>query len=95
MRRCLVQEDMVMLVEERLHVLGGVSREVVHDAVAQKSGSWEVIQLRTCHGLRSRPRQMRQIWLAETPTSSASAWDTASMVQHDAGSGGVWSRRSS
>jgi len=56
---------------------------------AENYGSWLAIHERTCHGLRSSPVQTRLTWLAEIPTSSASAWDTASMVQRDAGSGGV------
>jgi hypothetical protein len=58
-------------------------------AFSQKSGSWLVIQLCTCHGLRSNARQMRDTCDGEigTPCSFITA-ATASIVQRVAPSGG-------
>src|SRR3954451_3495590 len=58
-------------------------------ALAQKSGSWLVIQLSTCHGLRSRFLQIRHAWDAEIGTPwAAMASARASIVQRLAPPGG-------
>ena len=58
-------------------------------ALAQNSGSWEVIHDSVCHGLRSKPRQIRHTCDAEigTPCSLIRA-AIASIVQRVAASGG-------
>jgi len=58
-------------------------------AFSQKSGSWEVIHDSVCHGLRSRPRQIRHTCDAEIATPcSLSRPAIASIVQRAAVSGG-------
>jgi hypothetical protein len=58
--------------------------------LARKSGLWLVIGERTCHGLRSSDRQMRDTCEAEMPTSTSSGRAIAAIVQRLAGAGGVW-----
>jgi hypothetical protein len=58
-------------------------------ARSQKSGSWLVIQLCTCHGLRSSARQIRHTCDAEIGTPwPFIAPASASIVQRAAPSGG-------
>src|ERR1700730_7918483 len=76
---------------EKTTALCGGSRYRPHTspALSQKSGSWLVIQLSTCQGLRSKARQIRQHCDAEIGTPwAAIASASASIDQRVADSGG-------